>query len=163
MTFSGLVFLFILSVYLSVSLPVSSLLPGSFLLIFPSVKTKNKSEHQKHHLKCYQCFWQVFPDESPHWNTFLSRCPHDDCHSPIQLPRMVEKIFFLLASSISAKERKLKWRVKRWVMGFLPPPGGPMAHAKFMSTRFLNVPVKRRGWIRVCTKYICTLSFRNAA
>lgn len=63
--------------------------------------------------------------------------------SPIQLPRMVEKIFFLLASSISVKDSKLKWRVKRWVMGFRPPPGGPMAQAKLMSTMCLNVPAEK--------------------
>lgn len=56
---------------------------------------------------------------------------------------MVEKIFFLLVSSISVKDSKLKWRVKRWVTGFRPPPGGPMAQAKFMSTMFLNVPVEK--------------------
>lgn len=53
---------------------------------------------------------------------------------------MVEKIFFLLLLSISVKDRKLKWRVKRMVMGFLPPPGGPMAHAKLTSTRYLKAP-----------------------
>ena len=63
--------------------------------------------------------------------------------SPIQLPRMVEKIVFLLASSISVKDSKLKWRVKRWVMGFRPPPGGPMAQAKLMSTMCLNAPVEK--------------------
>lgn len=64
--------------------------------------------------------------------------------SLIQPPRMVEKIVFLLASSISVKDKKLKWRVKRWVMGFRPPPGGPMAQAKLMSTICLNVPVQKR-------------------
>lgn len=64
-------------------------------------------------------------------------------NSPIQLPRMVEKIVFLLASSISVKDRKLKWRVRRWVMGFRPPPGGPMAQAKLMSTICLKVPVEK--------------------
>lgn len=41
------------------------------------------------------------------------------------------------------KDRKLKWRVKRWVMGFRPPPGGPMAQAKLMSITGLNVPVEK--------------------
>ncbi|KAG7256268.1 hypothetical protein CRUP_029318, partial [Coryphaenoides rupestris] len=60
------------------------------------------------------------------------------CYSPIQLPRMVEKIFLLLASSISARASRLKWRVKRCVTGLRPPPGGPMAHAKLMSTSCLK-------------------------
>lgn len=59
---------------------------------------------------------------------------------PIQLPRILEKIFFLLLSSISVNERKLKWRVRRGVTAFLPPPGGPMAPIKLISTNFLKVP-----------------------
>lgn len=115
-------------------LPVPDLLPGSFLLIFPSAK-------QKRLLKT------VYFTSIPYFLAFNTCLPSQYKHisspdSLIQLPRMVEKIFFLLASSISVKDRKLKWRVKRWVMGFRPPPGGPMAHAKLMSTMCLNVPDK---------------------
>lgn len=82
--------------------------------------------------------------------------------SPIQLPRMVEKIFLLLASSISLRDRKLKWRVKRWVMGFRPPPGGPIAQAKLMSTICLNVPMKKDRKTKEAKSYkMSCLTFLN--
>lgn len=62
-------------------------------------------------------------------------------YSLVQELRMVPKIFFLLRSSISVKARKLKWRRKRAVTGLRPPPGGPMAHTKFTSTRLRKSPV----------------------
>ncbi|TNN27876.1 hypothetical protein EYF80_061977 [Liparis tanakae] len=71
---------------------------------------------------------------------------------------MVEKIVFLLASSISVKDRKLKCRVKRWVMGFRPPPGGPMAQAKLMSTMCLNVRAEN---MRKCVMYSAGMFFSS--
>ncbi|KAG7256266.1 hypothetical protein CRUP_029316 [Coryphaenoides rupestris] len=76
--------------------------------------------------------------EKPDALTSLNDHGTGGCYSPIQLPRMVEKIFLLLASSISARASRLKWRVKRCVTGLRPPPGGPMAHAKLMSTSCLK-------------------------
>ena len=48
----------------------------------------------------------------------------------------------LEASSSSVKERKLKWRENRGVMGLRPPPGGPIAHTNIMSTSLRNEPVR---------------------
>lgn len=122
-------------------LPVPDLLPGSFLLIVPSERQQRFSKKLFFwgggggYMSMYSLPSNIGP---------LRKCKHiSSLDSPIQLPRMVEKIFFLLASSISVKDRKLKWRVKRWVIGFRPPPGGPMAQAKLMSTMCLNVPVEK--------------------
>ena len=53
---------------------------------------------------------------------------------------MVEYILCLLASSISQKESKLKCRENLGVIGFLPPPGGPIAQSKLTSTNSWNAP-----------------------
>ena len=45
-------------------------------------------------------------------------------------------------SSSSVKDMKLKWRERRGVMGLRPPPGGPMAHTKLMSTNLRNEPIQ---------------------
>jgi hypothetical protein len=47
--------------------------------------------------------------------------------------RMVEKINLRLGFSRNVNDKKLKWRVKRGVIGFLPPPGGPIAHTNCAS------------------------------
>ena len=44
---------------------------------------------------------------------------------------MEENIFVMVESSNDSMAMRLKWRVKRFVIAFLPPPGGPMAHTKF--------------------------------
>lgn len=146
LTFSGDISFssFSLSIFLSLSL-----YQAYCLGLFYSYSHQLKKKKNRILFKMLQKLLTGVSCWNPHLNAYISRCPHDDCHSPIQLPKMVEKIFLLLVSSISVNDRKLKWRVKRWVMGFLPPPGGPMAHAKFMSTMFLNVPGKRRKQIRL--------------
>lgn len=53
---------------------------------------------------------------------------------------MEEKILVIVESSKDSMEIRLKCRVKRLVMEFLPPPGGPMAH-----TRFCEVSWEGRG------------------
>ena len=53
-------------------------------------------------------------------------------------PKMVEKMRYLEASSSSVKERKLKCLERRAEMGWRPPPGGPMAQMKLMSTSLRN-------------------------
>ena len=60
--------------------------------------------------------------------------------SPIHQDRIVEKILVMLLSSSSVNARKLKCRLMRAVIGLRPPPGGPIAHTKFTSTRCLNSP-----------------------
>ena len=64
--------------------------------------------------------------------------------SPIQLFNIVENILILLESSISQNDNKLKCRVNLGVSGFLPPPGGPIAPSKLISTSSLNAPGKRQ-------------------
>ena len=44
-------------------------------------------------------------------------------------------------SSSSVNEMWLKWRENRGVMGFLPPPGGPMAPTNIMSTSLRKAPL----------------------
>ena len=60
--------------------------------------------------------------------------------SPIQLFKIVENIRILLASSISQKDNKLKCLVSLGVNGFRPPPGGPIAPSRLISTSSLNAP-----------------------
>lgn len=48
------------------------------------------------------------------------------CQSAIE-----ENIFVIVESSNDSIEIRLKCRVNRFVIAFLPPPGGPMAHTIF--------------------------------
>lgn len=53
-----------------------------------------------------------------------------------------DDVFFtLLASSISTKAKKWKWRKRRAVTGFRPPPGGPIAATKFTSMMVRKSPM----------------------
>ena len=63
---------------------------------------------------------------------------------PIQELRMVAKILCLLSSSSSVKDKWLKCLKKRGVTELRPPPGGPMAHSRLMSTSSRNVPRKSK-------------------
>ena len=66
--------------------------------------------------------------------------------------KIVSKIRSLLPSWRSQNVRMLKCRTIREVRGFLPPPGGPSATRKLMSTRFLKAPITflsyQPGWKR---------------
>lgn len=64
---------------------------------------------------------------------------------------MVAKMRCLLSSSNSVKDRWLKCLKKRGVTGFLPPPGGPIAETKLMSTSSRKVPKTeyRQQWDKV--------------
>lgn len=59
--------------------------------------------------------------------------------------RMVSNISFKLGVSKNVNDKKLKWRMNRGVIGFLPPPGGPIAQtnctSKFGQINLPRVPM----------------------
>lgn len=61
----------------------------------------------------------------------------------------------LASSSISGNAMKWKCRNSLAVIGFLPPPGGPIAPTKFMSSISLNDPISFRSYHPAT----CPLSF----
>ena len=64
--------------------------------------------------------------------------------SPVKkLERIVEKMRSMEASRNSVYPMILKWRMYRFVTGWRPPPGGPMAPTHTRSTIFMKVRVLR--------------------
>ena len=63
---------------------------------------------------------------------------------PSQLLRIVPKMRNLLVCSISQNDNTLKCLMSLDVTGLRPPPGGPIAHRKLMSTSSRKAPRSRR-------------------
>ena len=79
-------------------------------------------------------------------STMVSVNPIPSGNAAKKAPKIGRKMVRLLTSSSSVMARKLKWRVKRLVTGFRPPPGGPIAQQKVMSTSFLKTPIALRSY-----------------